>query len=70
MTDTAMQPQVITLARWLAKKAIKAELRATGCRPEYAEASEIAKAANVYFAEHRNELIAEAKAHPALLRLR
>jgi hypothetical protein len=63
-------PEVITLARWLAKKAIKAEWRATGRRPEYIEARELSAAANVYFADYRNELIDEARNHPALLRLR
>jgi len=36
-----------------------------GRRPEYVELGE---AANAYFAEHREALIEEAKAHPALLR--
>jgi hypothetical protein len=57
-------PNVVTLARWLARKAYKEELRAMGRRPEYAE---IGEAANAYFAEHREELIDEARAHPALL---
>jgi hypothetical protein len=57
-------PNVITLARWLARKAYKEELRAMGRRPEY---EEIGDGANVYFAKHRNELIAEARNHPALL---
>ena len=61
-------PHVITLARWLARKAIKTELKAAGLRPEYIEVSEIAKAANVYFALHREDLIEEARNHPALLR--
>jgi hypothetical protein len=59
-------PAMVTLARWLAKKAIKAELKAAGLRPE----RELSAAANVYFAEHRNELIDAARNHPALLRLR
>jgi hypothetical protein len=49
-------PNVVTLAHWLARKAYKEELRAMGRRPEY---EEIGEAANVYFVEHRNELIAE-----------
>jgi hypothetical protein len=36
-----------------------------GRRPEY---EEIGDGANVYFAEHRNELIAEARNHPAVCR--
>jgi hypothetical protein len=56
-----MKPYVLTLARWLAKKAVKAEMRAMGRRPERTEASEIAEATNVYFIEHRNELMKEAR---------
>jgi hypothetical protein len=63
-----MNPNVMTLARWLAKNAVKQELRAMGRRPENAEPSEIGAAANAYFAQHRDELIAEARAHPALIR--
>jgi hypothetical protein len=63
-------PHVITLARWLARKAIKTELKAAGLRPECIEARKIGEAANAYFTAHREELIAEARAHPALLRSR
>jgi hypothetical protein len=52
------------LARWLARKAYKEELRSVGRRPEY---EEIGEATNIYFMEHREELIEEARAHPALL---
>ncbi len=55
---------ICTLVRWLARKAVKAEWKAMGRRPEYAEASEIAAATNVYFIEHRDELLNEARAHP------
>ena len=57
-------PNVVTLARWLARKAYKEELRAMGRRPEY---EEIGEATNVYFMGHREELISEARDHPALL---
>jgi hypothetical protein len=57
-------PNVVTLARWLARKPYKEELRAMGRRPEY---EEIGEATNVYFMEHREELISEARDHPALL---
>jgi hypothetical protein len=40
-------PNVVTLARWLARNAIKAEWRAMGRRPEYTGTGD---AANVYFA--------------------
>jgi hypothetical protein len=56
------QPELMTLARWLARKAYKEELRAMGRRPEY---EDIGDAANAYFVEHREALIAEARAHPA-----
>jgi translation initiation factor IF-3 len=59
-----MNPNVVTLARWLAKNAVKLELRAQGRRPDY---EEIGEAVRAYFAEHREALIEEAKAHPALL---
>jgi hypothetical protein len=50
-----MQPYVMTLARWLARKAVKAEWKAMGRRPECADASVIA----AYFVLHRNELLKE-----------
>src|SRR6266568_5687655 len=55
---------ICTLVRWLARKAVKAEWKAMGRRPEYAEVSEIAAATNVYFIEHREELFREARNHP------
>jgi hypothetical protein len=61
-------PEMVTLAKWMARKAIKTELKAQGLRPEYIEAREIAAAANVYFAAYREELIEEARNHPALIR--
>jgi hypothetical protein len=56
-----MQRYVMTLARWLASKAIRAQWKASGRKPE---AREIAKTTNVYFMEHRKELIEEAWEHP------
>jgi hypothetical protein len=64
MTDGArlmITNQVMILARWLARKAVKAEWKAKGRKPEL---SEIADATNVYFMEHRNELLEEAWDHP------
>ena len=55
---------VMTLARWLARKAVKAEWKAMGRKLQYEEAREIAAASNVYFMEHRNELLEEAWEHP------
>jgi hypothetical protein len=37
-----------------------------GRKLQYEEASKIAEATNVYFIEHRNELLNEAKAHPVI----
>jgi len=62
--------EVMILARWLARKAIKARWKAMGRRPEYAEASEIVAASNVYFIEHREELLREARAHPVAIHFR
>jgi hypothetical protein len=58
-------PNLITMARWLARKAIKAELRAAGIRPEHVEVRELHLAANAYFKAYRTELIEEARDHPA-----
>ena len=62
--------EVMILTRWLARKAIKARWKAMGRRPEYAEASEIVAASNVYFIEHREELLNEARAHPVAIHFR
>jgi hypothetical protein len=59
-----MQPYVMTLARWLASKAVKAEWKSKGRKPEHVEPSEIA----AYFAEHRAELLMEARNHPVALK--
>jgi hypothetical protein len=52
---------VITLARWIASKAVKAEWKSQGRKPKIGE---IDKATTVYFAEHQNELLSEAWEHP------
>jgi hypothetical protein len=54
---------ICALVRWLARKAVKAEWKAMGRKPEYADAA----ATNVYFMEHREELVREARAHPVAL---
>jgi hypothetical protein len=51
---------ICALVRWLARKAVKAEWKAMGRNPQCADAAE----ANVYFMEHREELVREARAHP------
>jgi hypothetical protein len=54
---------VMTLARWMASKAVKAEGKAMGRKPRDIDASEIA----AYFTEHMEELIREAWDHPVPL---
>jgi hypothetical protein len=54
-----MKGSEMTLAHWLARKAIKAQWRAQGLRPY--EASELAKAARAYLDDHP-ELVEQAKA--------
>jgi hypothetical protein len=56
-----MQHYVMTLGRWLASKAVKAEMKASGRKLEF---SQVAEATNVYFMEHREELLREAREHP------
>jgi hypothetical protein len=58
-------PNLMTMARWLATKAIKAQLRA---RRERIEARELHLLANNYFEQHKTELIEVARDHPALLK--
>jgi hypothetical protein len=60
----------MTLARWIASKAVRAEWKSMGRRPERAEACELAAATNVYFIEHREELLNEARAHPVAIQYR
>jgi hypothetical protein len=52
----------LTLARYAAIKATKAELHAQGLRPSHIPHRDIVVLANQYLAEHRAELLAEAKA--------
>jgi hypothetical protein len=47
----------ITLARWKARKAVRAR---QGIRWVYVEPAALTKAANAYLAEHRDELLAKA----------
>jgi len=56
-----MKPyNLVTIARWLAHKAVKAELKAQGRNPDHIEICEIATAANAYLKEHKDRLIEEA----------
>jgi hypothetical protein len=52
----------ITLARWLAKKTIKAKLQRQGVRLQSIPAADVSRAGEAYFIEHFRELIVEAKA--------
>jgi hypothetical protein len=52
--------QVISMARYLARKKIKDELRASGLRLEHFPA-DIQRAAQAYLEAHKVELIAEAE---------
>ena len=56
-----MQRYVMTLARWIASKTVKAQWKAQGRKPKIGE---ISKATNVYFTEHEKELIKQAWEHP------
>jgi hypothetical protein len=59
MTDAA---KLIALAHYLARKAVKEQLRARGFRPESFEPSVTSVATRAYLQAHLAELIAEAKA--------
>jgi hypothetical protein len=57
----AIVPEVM-IARGLALKAVKSQMRAMELRPEYAEAGEIMRRLQTYFREHQDELLSEARA--------
>jgi hypothetical protein len=50
----------MALARWLGRVGMRAEWKAQGRNPQYADASDIA----AYFFNHREELMKEAWDHP------
>jgi hypothetical protein len=56
------QAMVVTMARFLARKAIKEHLRANGIRTWDIEPAELNRAASAYLEVRRVELMAEAKA--------
>jgi hypothetical protein len=58
-----MKGSEMTLAHWLARKAIKAQWRAQGRKVHYIEAAQLAKAASAYLSEHRAELLEQAGAY-------
>jgi hypothetical protein len=61
---------LITIARYLAKRAVKAEWRAQGRKVQYIQAREITKASDLYLLRYRTELMKQAWAHPVVIRHR
>jgi hypothetical protein len=61
---------LITIARYLAKRAVKTEWKAQGRKVQYIEAREITKASDLYLLRHKAELIKEAWKHPVVVRHR
>jgi hypothetical protein len=59
LEELTMDGQVMTLARWHARQAVKAQLQAQGIKLAHVEASEISRAANQYVEDHP-EIIAKA----------
>jgi hypothetical protein len=57
---------LITIARYLAKRAVKAEWKAEGRKVQYIQAREITAASNQYLREHKAELLREAWKHPVV----
>ena len=58
-----MGMHILSIARWLAQKAVKAEWRAQGRTVKYIEIRELRKASNALMALRRNELMKEAWAY-------
>jgi hypothetical protein len=63
----SMGAAIATLARREAVKAAKRQLQRQGVRPAHVPAREIGALADTYLAEHRTQLIAEARAFCAKL---
>jgi len=61
LSPIPLTAQLMTIARYLARKRIKDELRANGLRIQLVEPADITRAANAYLAVRRAELIAEPK---------
>jgi hypothetical protein len=60
MEDHHMTGAEMTLARYYAKQAVKAQWLGQGIKLSHVEASEITRAANVHLSQHREELIERA----------
>jgi len=50
----------MTLARWLARKAVKTRWHAQGLRVQTIEPSELGRVARVYLDQHRDDLLRQA----------
>jgi hypothetical protein len=61
---------LITIARWLARKAVKEEWKAQGRKVQYIDIRELTQATNTYLVSHRKELLREAWKHPVVVRHR
>jgi hypothetical protein len=60
MTVLPWPGQTMTLARYYAKQAVKAEWQRRGLKPHHIVASQLSLAADVYLAQHREELVERA----------
>jgi antitoxin (DNA-binding transcriptional repressor) of toxin-antitoxin stability system len=56
------QAKIISMSRWLAKKAIKEERRRQKIKLSHCEPAELRRAADAYLEDHRDELIEKARA--------
>jgi len=68
--QSRMAMHLLTLARWLAEKAVKTEWRAQGRTVKYIEVRELRKASKALMALRRNKLMKEAWEHPYTKQLR
>jgi hypothetical protein len=66
---TSMQ-QLITIARYLARKTVRAEWKAQGRKVQYINIRELTQASDLYLREHKAELMKQAWKHPAVVRHR
>jgi hypothetical protein len=62
-----MPAGTMTLARYYARQAVKADLRAKGKALREIEPNELARAANAYLDQHRDELVRELVQHLEVL---
>ena len=60
MTALPWPGQTMTLARYYAKQAVKAEWQRRGLKPHHIVASQLSLAADAYLDQHREELVERA----------